>query len=504
MLQAIQKHASRQEGTHERALGVLTSLPRSEWAGVREHLRRDQTNAAALHLVDSALFVLVLDDFVPTDEHKLAGNMLHGTNILEHGVQHGSCLNRWYDKLQLIVCSDGSAGVNFEHSAIDGHTALRFVSDIFAETVIRFAESITALIYGKGHIPHVVEATVERAAASKDSAVDVLPKKIVFQLSDFVLERIRFAEAALCDEISSSDTKVLEFEDYGKLLIVANKLSPDSVVQMSMHLAYYELYGKFVCGYEPVLTKAFFHGRTEAMRSATPQAKALCDIWINKSSTDEQKLEALRTATLEHSRLVKESAKGHGVDRHLFALFSVAKREGKELPAFFKSEGWRSLNHTILSTSNCGNPALKMFGFGPVVPDGFGLGYIIKDNAITYSISSKHRQTARYVETLRGVLMKIKSLLRPISDVEVKHHEKIRPTLKDMQKKSVSIDTYDDIYGENLAPKLPKTVPPARSRSRSGSQLFSSVAELTQSLDLLDLPDIQIDLQLDGEERQRN
>ena len=27
-----------------------------------------------------------------------------------------------------------------------------------------------------------------------------------------------------------------------------------------------------------------------------------------------------------------------------------------------------------------GNPALRMFGFGPVCADGFGIGYIIKDD----------------------------------------------------------------------------------------------------------------------------
>ena len=30
----------------------------------------------------------------------------------------------------------------------------------------------------------------------------------------------------------------------------------------------------------------------------------------------------------------------------------------------FSNKGWDALNHTILSTSNCGNPALRCFGFG--------------------------------------------------------------------------------------------------------------------------------------------
>ncbi|CAN0431798.1 unnamed protein product, partial [Ectocarpus sp. 8 AP-2014] len=38
----------------------------------------------------------------------------------------GTCTNRWYDKLQLIVFENGAAGVNFEHTWVDGHTVLRF------------------------------------------------------------------------------------------------------------------------------------------------------------------------------------------------------------------------------------------------------------------------------------------------------------------------------------------------------------------------------------------
>jgi len=43
---------------------------------------------------------------------------------------------------------------------------------------------------------------------------------------------------------------------------------------------------------------------------------------------------------------------------------------------------------------------------------GFGLGYIIKDNAITVCASSKHRQTKRYVMLLQDYLNEIKVLLK--------------------------------------------------------------------------------------------
>jgi hypothetical protein len=49
-----------------------------------------------------------------------------------------------------------------------------------------------------------------------------------------------------------------------------------------------------------------------------------------------------------------------------------------EIPALFYDPGYAQLGHSTLSTSNCGNPSLRLFGFSAVVPDGFGIGYIIK------------------------------------------------------------------------------------------------------------------------------
>jgi carnitine O-acetyltransferase len=43
---------------------------------------------------------------------------------------------------------------------------------------------------------------------------------------------------------------------------------------------------------------------------------------------------------------------------------------------------------------------------------GFGLGYIIKDNAISICASSKHRQTARYIMLLQDYLNEIRVLLK--------------------------------------------------------------------------------------------
>ena len=70
-------------------------------------------------------------------------------------------------------------------------------------------------------------------------------------------------------------------------------------------------------------------------------------------------------------------------------------------------------------TSNCGNPSLRLFGFGPVVPDGFGIGYIIKDTSISFCLTSKHRQGARMRSVLQSYLNSIKTLLQAMPELTV-------------------------------------------------------------------------------------
>eukprot|EP00934_Nitzschia_sp_Nitz4_P006018 Nitzschia sp. Nitz4//scaffold138_size62050//25030//27297//NITZ4_006387-RA/size62050-processed-gene-0.61-mRNA-1//-1//CDS//3329535764//6008//frame0 len=459
----------------QQSIGVLTSLPLKERARARRELTEfSPDNEDALQIVYSALFVLVLDDYKPEDKHAVAANMLHGSYALHPcpppkdeaaakqrvlsfpEYQGGSCCNRWYDKLQIIVCGDGSAGVNFEHSSIDGHTALRFVSDIYAESVISFAQSITRLVATHDIIPNVINATVRRAADSLDHRglpqLDVLPKKLHFNIPESIQKKVYYAETALGDDIMSMDTFIFDFKAYGKEFIKAHNMSPDSYVQMSLILAYYRLYGQVVCSYEPVLTKGFYHGRTEAMRSTTMEARRLCEVFMDRKRTNGEKIAALHAAIYAHGQLVKDCSEGKGVDRHLFALKCIAEKNGMKTPAFFQSKPWNQLNHTILSTSNCGNACLAGFGFGPVVPEGFGIGYIIKDNQLHYGISSKQRQTRRFALVLEKVLVDMANLFTLTKKGRLVKSTWIanpRKSLTSLTPDMVSYEGYDDVWGES-------------------------------------------------------
>lgn len=452
------------------ALGVLTTENRKIWSGLRELLHHEpaSNNADSLNIVDSALFILCLDYTEPTNVADLCQNMLCGTSLVEKGVQIGTCTNRWYDKLQIIVCKNGSAGINFEHTGVDGHTVLRFASDIYTDTILRFARTINGLA------PTLWTSTSpDPSKRDPDSFGDVstTPRKLEWDMLPELSIAVRFAETRLADLIEQNEFQCLDFATYGKNFITSMGFSPDAFVQMAFQAAYFGLYGKAECTYEPAMTKVYLHGRTEAIRPVTDDSiEFVQTFWADYPI--EQKVDALKTACQRHVKLTKECARAEGCDRHLYALLCVwqkhvneqygsntssngysssidgyseqaiaspvgspgkdgsvdghehrptrtrenstnsRSRDGQTPPQIFSDSGWDRLNTTVLSTSNCGNPSLRHFGFGPASADGFGIGYIIKDETISICVSSKHRQTRRFIDTLESYLLEIRRILR--------------------------------------------------------------------------------------------
>ena len=446
------------------ALGVLSTENRKIWSGLRDVLTRDEdsNHAECLAIVDSALFVLCLDYVEPETSAQLCGNMLCGTSEIVKGVQVGTCTNRWYDKLQIIVCKNGSAGINFEHTGVDGHTVLRFASDVYTDTILRFAKSIN------GQAPSLwASNSPDPSKRDPDSFGDVstTPHKLEWDMLPELSTALRFAETRLADLIQQNEFETLEFSGYGKNFMTSTGFSPDAFVQMAFQAAYYGLYGRVENTYEPAMTKAFLHGRTEAIRTVSEEsANFVRTFWAGNPAT--QKIDALRKACQRHTSRTKECAKALGQDRHLYALYCVWQRavdeEGAEaassngmsdgysspvdagseysspkrnssifpeetsvspsphskqqvsqqMPALFSDAGWDKINNTIISTSNCGNPSLRQFGFGPSSGDGFGIGYIIKDDSVSICASSKHRQTKRYIDALEAYFLEIRRLLR--------------------------------------------------------------------------------------------
>ena len=339
------------------AIGVLSTETRKVWAGLRDILTREEgsNNAESLGIVDSALFMVCLDYAAPENAPQLAQNMLCGTSEIEKGVQIGTCTNRWYDKLQIIVCTNGSAGINFEHTGVDGHTVLRFASDIYTDTILRFARTIN------GQAPSLWASTSpDPAKRDPDSfgAVSTTPHKLEWDMIPELSIAVRFAETRLADLIQQNEFQTLDFSAYGKNFITSMGFSPDAFVQMAFQAAYYGLYGRVECTYEPAMTKVFLHGRTEAIRSVTEESRAFVqEFW--GLGEPKRKVEALKRACQQHTKNTRECAKAQGCDRHLYALYSVWQRGLDEDGAEAASDGDEYSSVGASSPRGVGSPELK-------------------------------------------------------------------------------------------------------------------------------------------------
>lgn len=153
------------------AIGALTSEDRNVWCNARAILlKAHSSNAKAIKAVESASFVVCLDDGNPVTLEERA-----------HQHWHGDGANRWYDKpLQFIVNDNGTSGFRGEHSMMDGTTTHRMNDYVchamynnmldFSNPSVRSNLSDPALI--RFHITKEVQGEIDRAQKDIADVID--------------------------------------------------------------------------------------------------------------------------------------------------------------------------------------------------------------------------------------------------------------------------------------------------------------------------------------------
>ena len=364
--------------------GIWTCENRDSWTSIRKQVIENETNKKSIHQIDTAIMVVCLDDMNIIDEDHRSGIMLHGNN--------GE--NRWFDKLQLIVLKDGSASFNMEHAPHDGHTLLMCATYIFDD------------IHGK-LIP---------GSSSKSLRSDNLPhSQIILQLNSELKQSIKTAKENMKKFVAKTQSCVLEFNDFGSSTIKKLKVSPDAFVQMAYQIAYYKMTGTVQSTYESCNMKGYYHGRTECIRSTSSESKLMCETFIDKNASTSTKAKLIRSAAERHVKTGSLAKKAKGADRHLLGLQTLARHRQIlfphfDIPEIFTDSSYPKFCGSILSTSNCGGYALDLFGFGPVMPTGLGLGYIVKPDCLLINVTSFIGKAHEYSKLLRETFLEMYSV----------------------------------------------------------------------------------------------
>ncbi|KAF8326968.1 acyltransferase ChoActase/COT/CPT [Cantharellus anzutake] len=370
------------------AIGALTSENRDIWTDAREALLAvSPSNAEALRQIESSVIIVALDDSKPVTREAISS-----------AVWAGNAKNRFYDKHQFIVFDNGRSGFLGEHSCMDGTPTLRMNEFI---------------------ISSVARGKVDHGSPSVRPNIPQ-PKEVTFKLDAKTNKYIIEATEHYNELVAQHSMDVLHYEGYGSSYIKKHKISPDAWVQMVKQLAFHKLTQRPSVVYESAQTRKFQLGRTEVIRSTSNEAKAFVEAMEDPHATDKHRSELLRRAAARHLQYAAWAADGQGVDRHLFGLKKLL-REGEPTPSIYTDPAFSKTNHWELSTSQLSSPWFDGWGYGEVVPDGFGLSYAIGADYLRWTITTITGKGAELKHYLAEAATEIKRMTESAAhEAEVK------------------------------------------------------------------------------------
>ncbi|MFC4050664.1 choline/carnitine O-acyltransferase [Actinomadura syzygii] len=345
----------------EPSAGHLTTKARADWAASRTALlAADPRNARALDEVETALFCVCLEDFVPRNTLDACDHLLHGDSG-----------NRWFDKaVSFVVFADGTAGINVEHCGLDGTTVLSFVDALLGTSPLMLS----------------------RRSGARSQGLPVI-EPIEFALDDALRRDIRDAAAAFAAYGASTATTTVSFATFGSAEIKRLGTSPDAFVQLAYQLAHRRAKGLTGATYESIATRHHRHGRTEAMRVVTPEAVRFADVMDDPAAGREIRRDAFRAAADAHVRRARECQAGQAPEQHLWELQLIQRRRGAEVgvtepPPLFASPGWLVMRDDYLSTSSAPSEHIRYFGFGSTSEQCVGVAYVLLPDRFNVYLST--------------------------------------------------------------------------------------------------------------------
>lgn len=414
-------------------IGSITTQTYHHWKSAR--LELENSNKEALAAIDNALMVVLLDTVnSPVSDQDKTMVISHGTSQLLEGtnIQIGSCTSRWYDKLQMIITKNAVAGVVWESSSMDSTAILRFISDIFTDLILKLARNIN------GAENTLFDPNIT-FASGRESKPD--HKALIFNKTPELINLVHLSETRLADLINQHEYKTLTMKLDSHLISKFNILA-DSFLQVGFQIANYALYGRIANTLEPITTRKFRDARTELIAVQNDLIANLVKTYIT-SSEDSRKWNGFKACCDLHTTQYRDAMAGKGFERHFTALVHVLLRPDasnnlnkvnkylglepipppEELAKisipFISNELIEKITGAELLISNCGNPALRLFGIPPALDQGFGIGYIIHKDKVVVTVSSKYRQTERFLSTFKSVISNIKHIVREKSDILV-------------------------------------------------------------------------------------
>ncbi|KAJ1759028.1 hypothetical protein LPJ58_002491 [Coemansia sp. RSA 1591] len=394
------------QGELDAPVTVLTAGHRDRWASAYAKLEQQPRNRTTLNKIQESLFAVSLDT---TFSDPLGSINAHQENTKSHGTQIGH--NRWYDKCaNYVVDRNGAVGYIGEHSPCDA-----LIPAIMIEYVSKA----------------VAQEPIERGVlVPQTPGYKTQVRRLRFTVDDEVQDMIREAKAEVERTSRASCSRQIRFETYGSDWIKKTAgIGPDALAQVALQLTYYRVHGALAPVYETASTRQFLHGRTETVRSLTPQVAQCVYTMCDATTTPRDRYTALVRAATKHQEMLRTASAGQGVDRHIFGLRMAYNRldplpsesamtdhEKRAIEEFFEDPILARSTTFQLSTSGLfPSRYLTHTGFGCVAPErAYGINYIIESNRIKFGVEGKTADVGNgtdvelFETTLRQTLIELK------------------------------------------------------------------------------------------------
>ncbi|XP_062516650.1 peroxisomal carnitine O-octanoyltransferase-like isoform X2 [Corticium candelabrum] len=378
--------------SHSKSIGkgpsvaALTSTNRDVWAENWKHLANiSANNNEILDVIDKALFSVVFSDSEP--------------KTIEEGAYQSLCgdiHNNWFDKtISMLFFNNGTYGNNSEHSPADALTALRF---------FHFVDERLDKCNWRYEGPDVVRQLP-------------FPRHLRFDLDFKIYGAIKQAVKEHKLLASNLVVRMVDSDVFTKQKAKLFRIRADTIVQLALQLTYRRLHHKNVPTYETAMTRQFYHGRTETVRSCTPESVEWAKSMLHPQCNDRERMMLMEKAAVVHQQMLKECREGHGFDRHLLGLQIVSQMEGMAMPAIFADKSWKASGggfNFVLSTSSVGGTKF-CGGFAPMVEHGYGACYTILPNRFRCQVtawkSCAHTDADAYRRGLIQSLLDLQDLM---------------------------------------------------------------------------------------------
>ena len=341
-----------------RPVALLTGADRETWAEVRDlintkyrlinhesqvrelllnsHLGNDKL----LRSIESAAFVICLDDGCPSDATER-----HMVYLCKNSS------NRWKDKsVQYVVCSNGTSAYVCDHAGLEGGT------------LEQLNKALQAAIAAYKPVESYIEDS-EREALNCSSTNIVSPAEC-FNVDPSIDQYV--SHAAHIIESQSRQVEVIHhtYHGFGSELLRSRRCAPKSGFQLLIQLASLKYFGYQPPSWEPVQLRTFQEGRNDMYQAVLPSVGAFCAAMQGTLTTMDtvaeqkwgpdnmiQKRRLFDLAAQQHSDLLSRVARGHGFNHHLAALQEVLRtEEGEVLPALMTDPIFTRIKPTKLMT----------------------------------------------------------------------------------------------------------------------------------------------------------